>query len=1017
MKTFTRRLCAALTGISMLMTGVCVPQFTAAAADTALLASEVPADSVLLKSMSGILPGDLNKKEITLTADELDGKTYTRIDAVVEYVPNMYNRVPESSYAPLHMEFEVGRNTMEGDRREFTTVPLSMEGDTGTGTVFHSFNRTEEAFGTYDFDILNLELLVYRQNNMETKMLPAESGTYNLKLYGSTEKENYDYPEVTPLTCTEEKVLKEVCGDISELEGDGSAVLSLDYDELNGQNYDAIYADVFFTPDEEAEVPEGKYRYATEADVDISLNRDPDLYQDPTSPYYSPIYPTGTYQLCRSSGKCNDPYTAIEICRCFSENESLEVNLKEFKKAIYCMSQFYGLWCPEDEGERLITGREKKLFDVPNGMYAIRLVGRNFTVNHMPPADDLTLLGEAECQINECRGTASLRLPVEKFLNKYYANLYVTADYSEMPVLGQTAHSDCLYDIPPVYAAFKLTSHREAFRTAADNSTTEYDGTDTESYVPFHLTTHSWFTAVQMGTMDDYFRPHPSLIRETEITGDVWLTCDLYESFGLKRDYMGGTVTLKVYGYDAFDAPPVADMYPILSTSGRFAATDRKETVLTEDQCYPDYYVAVNGKAGDVAYVRVMLYRREKPDSEEMVKLYETELKNVLINQFGMQKIDFESLGIQPQAGDKIAVGAVLRCSDGDVPNSGYVSATLYGVDSGEKLPQLRDLTLLGEIETDLSGEAEKLKIDFDKMRETGYTNIYAVAEVDGDADLLCLDMLETENMVVSANTPGGPEVIVPNLTQAVASEKLRNGSAVIDLGRDKHYYDGYVEITPTVYKGETEVKSGTVKLSVYGYNRFGMPLYSEMNKLAFDCSPVAAASDELTADGSFDRLWFETLYDMESDLNAEFLINVYQGGREEDQKPSKTVTLDAPLVNGFAAVSATTEELGVKQGDVVWVRVNYYEEAGGKKAYLDGGFYAEMNIYGCVQQQKGDVSCDGVIDVSDAVLLARFIAEDTEAMISDQGKRNADVNKSGGPDQEDIMLILRRIARLISEF
>ena len=64
-----------------------------------------------------------------------------------------------------------------------------------------------------------------------------------------------------------------------------------------------------------------------------------------------------------------------------------------------------------------------------------------------------------------------------------------------------------------------------------------------------------------------------------------------------------------------------------------------------------------------------------------------------------------------------------------------------------------------------------------------------------------------------------------------------------------------------------------------------------------------------------------------------------------------------------------------------------------------------------------GDVNESGKTDVSDAVLLARFVAEDKEARITAQGQRNAYTNKNGKPDQEDIALILKYIAKLITSF
>ena len=60
-----------------------------------------------------------------------------------------------------------------------------------------------------------------------------------------------------------------------------------------------------------------------------------------------------------------------------------------------------------------------------------------------------------------------------------------------------------------------------------------------------------------------------------------------------------------------------------------------------------------------------------------------------------------------------------------------------------------------------------------------------------------------------------------------------------------------------------------------------------------------------------------------------------------------------------------------------------------------------------------GDVTLDCTVDVSDAVLLARFCTEDSTAVITDQGKQNADVNDSGNIDLDDVTAILRKIAKL----
>ena len=64
-------------------------------------------------------------------------------------------------------------------------------------------------------------------------------------------------------------------------------------------------------------------------------------------------------------------------------------------------------------------------------------------------------------------------------------------------------------------------------------------------------------------------------------------------------------------------------------------------------------------------------------------------------------------------------------------------------------------------------------------------------------------------------------------------------------------------------------------------------------------------------------------------------------------------------------------------------------------------------------QLLRGDCDCSRYVDVSDAVLLARFLAEDQTAKMTDQGRRNADCNADGEIDSGDIISILRHIAKL----
>ena len=60
----------------------------------------------------------------------------------------------------------------------------------------------------------------------------------------------------------------------------------------------------------------------------------------------------------------------------------------------------------------------------------------------------------------------------------------------------------------------------------------------------------------------------------------------------------------------------------------------------------------------------------------------------------------------------------------------------------------------------------------------------------------------------------------------------------------------------------------------------------------------------------------------------------------------------------------------------------------------------------------RGDVDRSDKVDVADAVLLARFLTEDAEAIVTQEGLICADTDRSGSIDLEDLTYILQKIAK-----
>lgn len=75
--------------------------------------------------------------------------------------------------------------------------------------------------------------------------------------------------------------------------------------------------------------------------------------------------------------------------------------------------------------------------------------------------------------------------------------------------------------------------------------------------------------------------------------------------------------------------------------------------------------------------------------------------------------------------------------------------------------------------------------------------------------------------------------------------------------------------------------------------------------------------------------------------------------------------------------------------------------------------------IGGTVSENKyGDVDCNGDVNVADAVLFARFLAEDQEVTVSNQGKANADcfADANGNLSSEDLSALMEFLASLRAE-
>lgn len=133
---------------------------------------------------------------------------------------------------------------------------------------------------------------------------------------------------------------------------------------------------------------------------------------------------------------------------------------------------------------------------------------------------------------------------------------------------------------------------------------------------------------------------------------------------------------------------------------------------------------------------------------------------------------------------------------------------------------------------------------------------------------------------------------------------------------------------------------------------------------------------------------------------NGQTLSDYYGGGGKTN--PSVVTTTDpvittttAPAVTTVAPVTTTTQAV-TTAAPVVTTTV---ESQSTPKKWVGG-----------------DANCDGDVSVEDAVLIARIIAEDKTAMISGEGKENADCDGEKGLSGTDVVTVLKVIAKLIKK-
>ena len=144
---------------------------------------------------------------------------------------------------------------------------------------------------------------------------------------------------------------------------------------------------------------------------------------------------------------------------------------------------------------------------------------------------------------------------------------------------------------------------------------------------------------------------------------------------------------------------------------------------------------------------------------------------------------------------------------------------------------------------------------------------------------------------------------------------------------------------------------------------------------------------------------------------NGQSLNEYYGGGvtRTTASKETTTTTESASTTETTTTSSASTESTTSSSATTVSTTESTESSGSSSGSTSDPGNVSQGIKW-------GDTNCDGKVDISDAVLLSRFVAEDSEANVTAEGKQNSDVNGNGTLDGDDTVKILKNIAKIISD-
>ncbi len=164
----------------------------------------------------------------------------------------------------------------------------------------------------------------------------------------------------------------------------------------------------------------------------------------------------------------------------------------------------------------------------------------------------------------------------------------------------------------------------------------------------------------------------------------------------------------------------------------------------------------------------------------------------------------------------------------------------------------------------------------------------------------------------------------------------------------------------------------------------------------------------------------YESFHTIQTGIERNYGYMQYWSVRQNNAFEPRTLNVCAGTVALDEHIRAW-QSLGAKFDKYAVAQVYFEAEAVGESEGDANGSCSIMDVDvtftepAAAEAVTGDATCDGTVDVADAVLILRYAIADAEAKITDQGVKNGDVNASGQTDADDAALVLQFIARKIT--